>query len=117
MLPHPSLLPASQLPLERTSAHTASIWTIHAKRSPPPTHQGPWLSHVCSVPFPYKVWFPRQGVDILGTIVLSHPLTAACVLSQDRTCLWTKPGMGYGPAPQGLESNIVSDFKVKPSAM
>lgn len=60
---------------------------------------------------------PARMWTALGTIVLSHPLTTAYVLSQDRTCFWTKPGMGSGPAPHDLELNIVSDFKIKLSAM
>ena len=60
---------------------------------------------------------PARMWTSLGTIVLSHPVTTAYVLSQDRTCFWTKPGMGSGPAPHDLELNIVSDFKIKLSAM
>lgn len=108
--PHSSLLKGPLLTLRPSGPSTLS--------APHPQPTKALGSVMCAASlFHTKYGSPGQGVDILGTIVLSHPLTAACVLSQDRTCLWTKPGMGYGPAPHGLESNIVSDFKVKPSAM
>ena len=97
MLPYPSLPPASQLPLERT------LLTLRpsgpSKLSPPPPATPRPLAQSCvQRPFsiqsmvpPVKMW------TSLGTNVLSHPLTTAPVLSQDRTCfktrdeLWTYP--------------------------
>lgn len=107
--PHSSLVEGPLLTRPSKLSATAS-------RPPPPPRplaqsrvQRPFF--IQSMVPPVRMW------TSLGTIVLSHPLTTAYVLSQDRTCFWTKPGMGSGPAPHDLELNIVSDFKIKLSAM
>lgn len=66
MLPYPSLPPASQLPLERTSAHTASIRTIQAK-PPAPRHTKALGSVMCAASlFHTKYGSPSQDVDVFG---------------------------------------------------